>query len=145
MIDYFDSSAFVKRYVVEVGTDSVMALLRAGSAPAIARIGQVEAAAAIARRTRDGALTAKQRDRLLGRVAQDFTECRVIELTAIITRLSIRLLRRYPLRAADSIHLASAVWLRDGLDGSVRFVCADTALERAARAEGLDTLCPGAD
>jgi uncharacterized protein len=145
VIAYLDASALVKRYVVEDGTVEIVALLNSGSVPCMARIGHVETASAIARRARDGVLTVRQRDQLLKRVAADLAECRVVELTSIISESSIRLLRKHPLRAADSIHLASALWVRDDIDDEVRFVCADSALARVAGAEGLDTLIPGSD
>jgi hypothetical protein len=47
------------------------------------------------------------------------------------------LLTRHALHAADAIHLASALLVRDGLNQPVTFACADAKLVAAARAEGL--------
>jgi hypothetical protein len=47
------------------------------------------------------------------------------------------LLSLRPLRGADSIHLASALLLRDLVQDQVTFACADTALVTAAQREGL--------
>lgn len=53
------------------------------------------------------------------------------------------LLRRYPLRAADSLQLAAAL-VASGNGGSpIPFVCADARLGAAAQREGLPVLFPG--
>ena len=59
---YFDASALAKRYVREIGSQSVRRLLAAGVA-ATSRLSEVEVASAIARRAREGVLSAEQRDR----------------------------------------------------------------------------------
>ncbi|MHB8869384.1 MAG: hypothetical protein ACYC6T_07695 [Thermoleophilia bacterium] len=47
-------------------------------------------------------------------------------------------LRRYPLRAADALHLAAALEVAaTGREAHLVFVCYDRRLNEAARAEGL--------
>jgi hypothetical protein len=62
-----DSSALVKRYVIETGSAWVQALCdpSAGHVLALAHIGLVEAAAALGIKHRQGALAAPIRDGLL--------------------------------------------------------------------------------
>jgi hypothetical protein len=48
-------------------------------------------------------------------------------------------LARYPLRGADSIHLAFALRLRALVEDQVVFACADVALVFAAKREGFLT------
>lgn len=52
------------------------------------------------------------------------------------------LIARHALRGADSIHLATALWLRKTTRSPVVFVASDSELLNAARAERLTTLNP---
>ncbi len=51
-----------------------------------------------------------------------------------------RLLRRHPLRAADSMQLAAALVWADNQPENLHFVCLDTRLRDAARSEGFTVL-----
>ncbi len=53
---YLDSSALVKLYVTEPGTDNVRTWLAAAAAACTSRIARMEVAAAVARRTREQVL-----------------------------------------------------------------------------------------
>lgn len=139
MIDFFDTSALVKHYVREPGTQAVRAAVR-GRRPAVARVTHVELAATFARLGREGALDEGTRDALLDRVDRDFPTFEVVEWRGS-TRLAARpLLARHPLRALDVIQLASALALRAR---PIRFWCADGRLATAAAAEGLRVARPG--
>jgi predicted nucleic acid-binding protein len=144
LIHYLDSSALVKRYVAEQGTEEVLALFTSDSPPVCSRIAHVEASAAFARRAHEGMLTPRQRDKLLERLTQDLAECRILEVTADIVRSSVTLVRQQPLRAYDAIQLASALWAGKHIDPRVRFVSADRSLARVARVVGLEDVVPGA-
>jgi len=50
------------------------------------------------------------------------------------------LLERYPLRALDAIHLASAISLQKGIQEPLQFAAADSRLLDAASAERLSPL-----
>ena len=79
MIRFFDTSAFVKRYVGEPGSTMVRAALR-NHAVVVARVTLAEAAAAVARAARDGVVTEKQRDVILARLPEDFAKLQVVEV-----------------------------------------------------------------
>ena len=49
---------------------------------------------------------------------------------------------KYALKAADSIHLSTALWLKQTTKADLVFVAADTALLKSAKAEKLGTLNP---
>jgi predicted nucleic acid-binding protein len=144
LIAYLDTSALVKRYVREPGSEEVSSLFASGSPPAVSRIAEVEAAAAFARRVREGTLPSPDLGRLLDRLARDMEECRLVEVTTEVLDRAVRAVRELPLRAYDAVHLASALWVRDRLDPEVRFVCADRVLSRIAAENGLRPLVPGA-
>lgn len=144
MTAFFDTSALVKRYVREVGSEQVRAVLAGGKHRFAARIASVEATAAIARRHREGSLSAASRDRLIRRVARDLDEFDLVELTPEIAADACGLARRLPLRAYDAVQLSCALWVRSHLAEGVRFVCADLHLAELARGAGLDVVVPGA-
>jgi predicted nucleic acid-binding protein len=133
---YFDASALAKRYVRENGSAAVRRLLASGVA-ATSRLSEVEVASAIARRAREGAMSVDQRDRLLAALGEDVPALAIVELVPAVVADARSLLSRQVLRAADSVQLASALYLQREVARPVEFVVFDERLARAARAEGL--------
>jgi predicted nucleic acid-binding protein len=141
---YLDTSALVKRYVDEAGSDWLRTLtaLDQNALLFISRMTIVEVISAFARRLRDGSLTREEfaaaRDALQGDCLDEY---RVMPPTLDIVNLACALLERHPLRAYDAIHLATALdaqqFLLSHSDLSVTFLSADDRLNRAAAAEGL--------
>jgi hypothetical protein len=104
---------------------------------ATARLSAVEVASALARRCRKGAFSEAERDRALAALQEDLLALRVVELSLPVVAGAQALLVRHPLRAADAIQLASALFLRRELSEPVTFVVYDDRLKAAAKAEGL--------
>ncbi|WP_394821570.1 type II toxin-antitoxin system VapC family toxin [Pendulispora albinea] len=140
MIRFFDTSAFVKRYVTESGTSMVRAALRA-HAVTVARITYAELAAAIARAARLDAITEGQRDAILARLTIDFSRLTVSEMRAAMFALVPALVVRHPLRGYDAVQLAAALHVQDS-GTPVEFWSADDMLCKAAAAEGLRAVVP---
>ena len=143
MLSYFDSSALVKRYLEEVGSREVRASLAAGRV-ATSRLTQAEILSALARRYRDGAMERHTFDVLGQVVDKDAAEMDVIEMSAEVIERLPELFRRHPLRAADAVHLASALLIREKTREDVTFVTADIIQSRAAAAQKLPTVLIGA-
>ncbi len=137
MIVYFDTSALLKRYVAEADSDAVTALWKKATKMAASQILYGELAAAFARRRRELPASAAALDQAQQMFRNDWTGIHRIPVDDEINRRVDELLTRHPLRGADAIHLASAVLLRDLSQDAVTFACADVALVKAARAEGL--------
>jgi hypothetical protein len=57
-----------------------------------------------------------------------------------VSLLTYEILSRYPLRAGDSIQLASCLYLRERSGISLRFVGYDTRLNDVVRELGLEVL-----
>jgi predicted nucleic acid-binding protein len=147
MTAYFlDSSALVKRYVVETGTAWVQSItdLNQGNLILIAQITNVEIVSAIMRRHREGSIsirTAKAIRLLLDRHSnRDYS---VVTLHTAVVNLAEDLLETYPLRAYDVVQLASALESNRRLTATVSsatpyiFVTADTRLLSIAQLTGL--------
>jgi predicted nucleic acid-binding protein len=136
LIRYFDASALAKRYVAEPESKEVARLLLDDIA-VTCRLSETEIASALARRQREGRLTAATRDRLLASMQRDLASLYVVEVSPEVSELGCRLLMRHKLRAADALHLASALFLSRRSESNIQFVAFDQALNEAAHREGL--------
>lgn len=138
MIYFLDTSALVKRYVAEPGSEQVRRLLRRRVEVAIARITEAEAYAAISRATRMNAITSDERDRAFEQLAEDLAEVRTVEIRRPVVLAVRDLVVRWPLRGYDAVQLACALRLQSqGL--AVNVWSSDGDLATAARGEGLRT------
>lgn len=138
MIYFLDTSALVKRYIAEPGSDQVRRLLRRKVEVAISRITEAEAYAAIARATRMNAITSDERDRAFEQLGEDLAEARTVEIRRAVVAAVRDLVVRWPLRGYDAVQLACALRLQSqGL--AVDVWSSDGELLTAARGEGLRT------
>jgi len=152
MTQYFlDSSALIKRYIVESGTTWVRPLISrsSGNTVIIAQITQIEIVSGVSRRVREGTLTtrtARAVRLLIDRHAR--REYVVIGLTPQVVRRAEDLLAVHPLRTYDAVQLASALESNTRLVvagvSPLIFVSADAHLLVAAATEGLMTEDPNA-
>jgi predicted nucleic acid-binding protein len=142
---YLDSSALVKRYAIETGTDWVRTLCsHPNYVIAVALIGLVEIAAAVA-----GKLRGKIMDQATGDViltslkAEAATQYSLLDVDQYVVDEAIELTSRHRLRGYDAVHLACALRLNRALINlrlpSLTLVAADDDLRSAAEAEGLET------
>jgi predicted nucleic acid-binding protein len=143
---FFDTSALVKRYVVEIGTTWINSLFDPGLGHALylARIAAVELTAAVSRRSRGGSLSAADAVTALTNFRADFhRRLLVIEITTVVLDHAERLAEKHALRAYDAVPLA-ALFVTD--QHRARFalppltlLSADAELLAAAAAEGFAT------
>ena len=148
-LTYLDSSALIKRYVVEAGSAWVARLCDA-EPTAVSLVTVPEVASALARRTREGDLTPQQRDTLFRLFLSDARSFVVVDVSQAISQRAAALLLTAPatvrLRSLDALHVASALWTfararrRGVTTGS--FVTADRALAAAASWAGLSAINP---
>ncbi len=129
---FLDSSAFVKRYVDEPGTDRVISLCTAADALALSTIVIPEVISTLRRLVRESRLDDVTYTRLKAAVVGDVADAEVCDLTATVLGRTVACLERNPLRAMDAIHVASAL-----VYGADLFVSADRRQVAAARGEGL--------
>jgi hypothetical protein len=115
---YLDSSALVKRYVTEEGSDEVRAAMREAQTWSSCRLGFVETVRAVSLKVGEAGARRARRDWMLAERA-------------------VTLAVEHRLRALDAIHLAAAL---DFPGEGQTFATWDTRLHRAARAHGLRTL-----
>jgi len=145
-IAYFDTSALLKQYVTETGSNWVRAHLASATAPAVftSQLTAVEATCAFARRLRDGTLLPADHATAVQAFDYDIA-CRYTLLDVIPMTIGAarRLANQHPLRAYDAVQLATAWLLNQDLVYSgkavLTFICADDRLLAVAQAEGLRT------
>jgi hypothetical protein len=137
MIYFLDASALVKRYVHEPGSEQLRALARRQPELAISRISTIEIPAALARRVREGDLDRATARSHIAQLSTDTQEIRIVEVRTAVLELASELVWRRPLRAYDSLQLASALRLHRSTGLAITFVCADRILSAAATGEGL--------
>ena len=142
---YLDSSALVKRYLVETGTPWVQTWCADPiQTVAVAEIGLVEIAAAFAGKLRGAHITPAQYDNARTDLAADAHDAYVlVTINRAVVDEAIELTAQYRLRGYDAVHLACALTLDRALTAyrlpSLVFISADDDLMKAATAEGLAT------
>ena len=139
---YLDTSALVKRFVLEAGSSKVQSLLADDEPVASATIAYAELYSGLTRRHREGVLSRLQYRLACRRVERDWMAVVKVELGADILASARELIQRHGLRAFDAIHLASALGLQAAANEPVTFVAADQRLLRAAVGERLATVNP---
>ena len=143
---YLETSALVKLYVRELGTERLLALgeRSAQNQLAILALAQVELRSAVRRRERSGEIASLVAAQLL--VAfQRHVEGRLVmqSVNDVVLDIASVLVDRHALRAFDAVQLAGYVALRNSSGTNVPvFVCADKELLAAARQEGVPILDP---
>ena len=144
-IVYLDTSALVKRYIAEMGSDWVRTLLESQNPTMFTSLLTIiEGACTFACRQREGMLSPEDHRQLLTIFDYDFTyRYNVLGVEPIVIDTTRRMANRHPLRAYDAVQLATAWLLNQDLlrtdKPPLRFVCADDRLIAIAQAEGLLT------
>lgn len=141
---FLDSSAIVKRYVPEIGSAWIQSITDpdVGHSIAIAQITWVEVHSAFARRQREGTLSIDELDELVEDFREDFqNQYQIIEVDQLLLETAGELVLQSPLRAYDSVQLASALRLQSQLTPDIQysFISADDRLLNIAQSEGLVT------
>jgi len=146
---FCDSSAIVKRYAGETGSNFVdnLADSKSGNIILLARITRVEVAAAIARRLKSGSITATDAQNALAAFQHDLTNnYYTVEITPVLLSVAVSLATKHALRGYDAVQLAATLEANDeGIANRLSpltLVSADTELNNAAQAEGLNVENP---
>ena len=143
---YLETSALVKLYVYEPGTDRLLGLTAsdAGHRFAVLSPAQVEFRAAIRRRQRVGEIPDSAADELVESFRRHAEGKFLIQsFSDTLFDVALALIDSYPLRGYDAVQLAGYLVLRS-ISGAEEptFVCADRVLISAARNEGCPVLDP---
>lgn len=143
-IYYFDTSALVKRYAQETGTNWVLSLTdpTANNDLYTVRLTGPEMIAALFRKVRIGDISQTAAVRCAGNFKIDWQQqYRIIEANAEIIDQAMDLAEKHQLRGYDAVHLSAALRLENirlsmGLPNLI-FLSADQEQLQVAAAEGL--------
>lgn len=143
MICYFDTSALLKKYVREEGTDVVLSLFRDKSmVAATSAVTAVEGFHVICRQCREEKISPGMLARLLNRFRRDLGQFRTIGYGAPIIRAAQKIIRTHVLKTLDSIHLASALTIKRQGRLKMSFVSCDDRQNEAAQGYGFNIINP---
>lgn len=143
MIYYFDTSALLKKYLLEIGSKQVLDLFREDEKIAISsKITLLEGCHGITRKCREENVSASLYKKLLKQFQQEFKEFKIIELSSRVFQESQRLIQTYALKTLDSIHVASAFLLKQEGMHQVHFVSCDLEQLEVAKKNRLIPLNP---
>lgn len=143
-IYFVDTSALVKRYVTETGSNWMKTITDPASANKIilSRITWIELVSALARLQREGKVNPNDVSSTVQAFRYDWeTQYQLVEVDKELIETAGDLVQKYPLRAYDSIQLASALKLfpvfEKVVPNAFNFISADDRLLKVAKAEGL--------
>jgi len=129
---FFDTSAFVKRYVREAGTDAVLQWCDQASEIILSGIAVPEIISTFCRLQREGKITETQYRQLKSLLMADIEDAALGDLTPVVMGQAIWSLERNVLRAMDALHIGCAVALKADV-----FISADKRQLEAAARSGL--------
>jgi len=115
---------------------------------ASAALGVTEVLSTIVRKARAGELSEAERDHIVDHVWAEFDAFAHVYHTAPVMRQARDIALRFGLRGADTVHLASALWLEAHPPpnvASVAMIASDRELAEAADEAGLDVYDPTRD
>lgn len=129
---FFDTSAFVKRYVSESGTDAVLGWCDQATEIILSGIALPEIISAFCRLHREDKVTDTQYQQLKSLLLADIEDAAICDLSPIVLAQAISSLEKNMLRGMDAIHIGSAVALKADI-----FISADKRQLDAAARMGL--------
>ncbi|MCB1034656.1 MAG: type II toxin-antitoxin system VapC family toxin [Acidobacteria bacterium] len=137
---YFDSSALVKQYLAEEGSERAIRLTRQATVEATTIASRVEVEAAFAKGVRMGIVGPEEARAALEAFQRKWPALQRLAVTEPLVARAGRLTWRFGLRGYDSIQLSSALYWRELLGSPVTFACFDHRLSAAAKEVGLASI-----
>ncbi len=138
---FIDTSALLKAYVPEKGTDTLDAIFQENSLRYVSTMGLIEAVSVFQRlHSIERSLSRSQFEELYARLLADVGSGRLLvsDLTSLDIRIALEFETQQYMTAVDATQIAIA----KGLDGDVVFVSSDEKLNRVAHEYGLRVLDP---
>ena len=132
----------MKRYFYEPYSDDVISKWKAATQIVTSFITYAETMASMYRKKGESDLS----DTLIRNIAdsfqRDWESFIRVEVNDKLIEYIDRVVKKYPLRGFDAIHLASAIVIHERFPEDFVFACFDYRLAGAAHSEGLETFPP---
>jgi len=134
---FFDSSAFAKRYLLEVDSGFTLEWCDQATELALSVIAIPELIAAFCRLRREDTLSAQQYRQIKEEMLADIVDAMIIDTTPQVLHHATIALEEHTLRGMDAIHIGAAI-----VCGADVFITADIRQREAARAMGIAVVSP---
>jgi predicted nucleic acid-binding protein len=145
---FLDSTAFVKLFVQEAGTEAIIRLMEAteDNRKLISAGTPLEVYAALKRRERSGGIAPADAEAARNILRVEAARMVQQPLNPAVLEAARQVLDRHELRSAEALQLGAAVVTREMFQGmEIVFVSADQRLLDAAKQEHFQTLNPSED
>lgn len=129
---FLDTSALVKRYVDEPGSDATTALIQEAESLVVSVLCLPEMVSALRRLVREGLVAHGEYEHVKATILADLGDVDVCQLAPAVVGVAVDCLERHPLRTLDALQVACACECAPDV-----FVTADHRQAAAARTEGL--------
>lgn len=137
VIVYLDTSAFLKLYLQEDGSEATRHLIDDAVAVCTHLITHAEMCAALAQAVRTHRLTDAERAHQKARFEADWNALHILAVEEPLVRRAGKLAEGFELRGFDSIHLAAAEQVWRQAPDHFQLAAFDGRLARAARSLGM--------
>ena len=138
MITYFDTSAFIKLIINEIGTDEVESYWDEGGDVASCQLLVVESTAALVRARQNDRISIATYNSSISLLDDLYQRLTIVNIDENLLADACVVTKTEKLRAYDAVHLASALKI-----GATIFASADIDLCHAANRQGLTIFNPG--
>jgi predicted nucleic acid-binding protein len=137
---YLDTSALIKRYINEPGTEEVRAWIRAAEATSLSIMTRAETTAGLTRLQRRGLITEENYKATLEQFRIDWEWYQRIPINEELIERADFLACQHGLRGYDAVHLAAALIWQEALAMPVTLATYDQDLADAGKKSGLKIL-----
>ncbi|MCX6064746.1 MAG: type II toxin-antitoxin system VapC family toxin [Chloroflexi bacterium] len=137
MILYLDTSALIKRYVVEAGSNEVTAFIELAETVGSVILTRIEMAAALAKAVRMNWVESGEADSAWHDFLAHWQSFTRLSVTPALAERAARLAWEYGLRGYDATHLAAALLWQETLEMPVTLATYDRELWLAGQKAGL--------
>ena len=136
---FFDTSALIKKYIIEDGSKKVDELMNKAESIIVSVITEIEVYSTFKRLLIEKAINEIDYKTLLNEFDIDYPYFTHIIFDNLITSNAKLLIDKYQLKTLDSIQLGTALLLKDEID---YFIVCDSKLVKAGKKEGLKIINP---
>jgi predicted nucleic acid-binding protein len=138
LIIYLDTSALLKQYVQETGSEDVEKLLGMAESTGTNLLTFVETASAISRAVHMKLITDEEAWKTWEEFLVDWEHLVRFEVTGPITKRAAALAWQHGLRGYDAVHFASALTWQEAINAPVTLATYDQDLWSAAKKAGME-------
>ncbi|MBL8025698.1 MAG: type II toxin-antitoxin system VapC family toxin [Fibrobacteres bacterium] len=129
---FFDTSAFIKRYIEEAGSSEIESLCGKADDVAVSMLLPVEAVSAITRLHEEKKITVQQMKAIKSALFSDIKDITLVQLSTSAITFSIRTIESSHIKTLDAVHIGCAMeYVPD------YFVTSDKQQAVSARKAGL--------